>query len=634
MNLHLEDFKKYIFRKIYIIFTMLLLGVGLSVLALGEKFTFNNLLFNTFIIWCTITIFYLVYETINVCNIDEFNKNKKSSILIILFMIIALFSYYVYHLKTEKFIRFWDYIEYWKIAIVSGERLSNEIFNGIKEIVYSIYYNDHNEIPSLFIQSIFRFLKQGKLAYIFSIFMVYTTPLVILFGVLFSKFIKCKSNIDFNIKLIIALIIVTFSPGLNHPLLLGYIDIIGMVFILCIMIIIKDYDFSEFKLKNNILLGVLFLLLFICRRWYVYWIIGFFIAIGTSNVITEICINNDFQRFIKKIKNIFIFGFTLLIIVLLLFYPVIERIIKLDLAVAFSAYKNGGVLYEIKDLLISLGIIPTIIMFIGIAIGFYRKETREYSIMLFIIPIVAIIVFVRIQNMSLHHRYLVLPSFLLFQGIGIFGIIDLFKKINIRYIVAIILMMIYITNFVFSINSIKLGNLFTNSLIEPLNICSYDENIKIAKYIEDTYIETGEKTYILASSYIYNDGIIEGYYLPNMKMSQMLYHVNHIDLRDGFPLQFLEAKSLVVVTPEQYHMRAEDQRVIGILTNAVINVPEVAKHYELVSKWNSDENETIYYLKRISDFDSSAIDYLKNEFNKYYYNYPDLFENRLKSIYK
>ena len=61
MNLHLEDFKKYIFRKIYIIFTMLLLGVGLSVLALGEKFTFNNLLFNTFIIWCTITIFYLVY---------------------------------------------------------------------------------------------------------------------------------------------------------------------------------------------------------------------------------------------------------------------------------------------------------------------------------------------------------------------------------------------------------------------------------------------------------------------------------------------------------------------------------------------------------------------------------------------
>ena len=119
-----------------------------------------------------------------------------------------------------------------------------------------------------------------------------------------------------------------------------------------------------------------------------------------------------------------------------------------------------------------------------------------------------------------------------------------------------------------------------------------------------------------------------------MKMSQMLYHVNHIDLRDGFPLQFLEAKSLVVVTPEQYHMRAEDQRVIGILTNAVINVPEVAKHYELVSKWNSDENETIYYLKRISDFDSSAIDYLKNEFNKYYYNYPDLFENRLKSIYK
>ena len=198
MNLHLEDFKKYIFRKIYIIFTMLLLGVGLSVLALGEKFTFNNLLFNTFIIWCTMTIFYLVYETINVCNIDEFNKNKKSSILIILFMIIALFSYYVYHLKTEKFIRFWDYIEYWKIAIVSGERLSNEIFNGIKEIVYSIYYNDHNEIPSLFIQSIFRFLKQGKLAYIFSIFMVYTTPLVILFGVLFSKFIKYKSNIDFN----------------------------------------------------------------------------------------------------------------------------------------------------------------------------------------------------------------------------------------------------------------------------------------------------------------------------------------------------------------------------------------------------------------------------------------------------
>lgn len=86
------------------------------------------------------------------------------------------------------------------------------------------------------------------------------------------------------------MIIIIFLLGLNLLFLLGYLDIIGVVFILIILFIMNDYDFVESKFKNMVLIGILLILLFIFRRWYVYWIVGYFVVLIISIFIIDICI--------------------------------------------------------------------------------------------------------------------------------------------------------------------------------------------------------------------------------------------------------------------------------------------------------------------------------------------------------
>ena len=49
-----------------------------------------------------------------------------------------------------------------------------------------------------------------------------------------------------------------------------------------------------------------------------------------------------------------------------------------------------------------------------------------------------------------------------------------------------------------------------------------------------------------------------------------ILQTNDVDKRDGFPRQFLDATYLVVASPTQYHLRADDQRVIGVLVREVM----------------------------------------------------------------
>lgn len=629
------DIKKNICSKIFFTYTVinsLLLIILLAIKDFNEKY--NNIYFMVFSTWCTLLLFYLLYEIIK-DNYDQttyYNKQKVAVILIV--MIEMVLMYYLFYLGYEKFIRFWDYSCYWGIQIRNTNIFKESVIKGLQTLKNTIYYDEYNSFPTLFLHSIFSLTDKSKWGYILSVFFIYTIPIIVCYSKIFIHNINLGNHTSFYFKYIICMMIVIFCPAMHLPALLGYLDIIGLMFISMILVLIKDYEFSEINAKKMFLIGILLIMLFISRRWYAYWIVSFFISLGISYFITDVVINKQFKDYICRIKNIFIFGIIMLIIIILIFFPLLRRIIESNFTIAYSAYKSGGISYEISEFIKSLGIFPTSIMCFGIFGGVKRKESRNFSLQLVIIPIICIILFNSIQTMGIHHRYLLMASAMYFQGIGCITIIDFFKNNIKRNMVLLSLIIIYVCNFYVSITGKGTRYLFTNLDCKPVKMESYDQNYRMVNFVEDKFDETGEKTYILASSALYNEEIVSCYYMPDLRMQDMVYRTNCVDLRDGFPEQFLTAKYVIVVDPIQYHLRPEDQRTIGILASALLNESLINKHYSIEKVEYGNLGEKIYYFKQESELDNEALEYFVKEFNKYYKEYSDLFEDRIIKYFK
>lgn len=442
------DIKKNICSKIFFTYTVinsLLLIILLAIKDFNEKY--NNIYFMVFSTWCTLLLFYLLYEIIK-DNYDQttyYNKQKVAVILIV--MIEMVLMYYLFYLGYEKFIRFWDYSCYWGIQIRNTNIFKESVIKGLQTLKNTIYYDEYNSFPTLFLHSIFSLTDKSKWGYILSVFFIYTIPIIVCYSKIFIHNINLGNHTSFYFKYIICMMIVIFCPAMHLPALLGYLDIIGLMFISMILVLIKDYEFSEINAKKMFLIGILLIMLFISRRWYAYWIVSFFISLGISYFITDVVINKQFKDYICRIKNIFIFGIIMLIIIILIFFPLLRRIIESNFTIAYSAYKSGGISYEISEFIKSLGIFPTSIMCFGIFGGVKRKESRNFSLQLVIIPIICIILFNSIQTMGIHHRYLLMASAMYFQGIGCITIIDFFKNNIKRNMVLLSLIIIYVCNF-------------------------------------------------------------------------------------------------------------------------------------------------------------------------------------------
>ena len=128
--------------------------------------------------------------------------------------------------------------------------------------------------------------------------------------------------------------------------------------------------------------------------------------------------------------------------------------------------------------------------------------------------------------------------------------------------------------------------------------------------------------YVLASSMILNSNIVENACKlgprPRFFCDRILT-TNHVDKRDGFPRQFLHAHYLVVTSPTQYHLRAEDQRVIGVLARKVMEGHGIgAAFHRLPGEFKLDNGVTAWVFEKIRPFERTDLNALADEFAGYY----------------
>jgi hypothetical protein len=93
----------------------------------------------------------------------------------------------------------------------------------------------------------------------------------------------------------------------------------------------------------------------------------------------------------------------------------------------------------------------------------------------------------------------------------------------------------------------------------------------------------GGPVYVLASSGILNSALLWDANLSldtHYQVTGRILRTADVDQRDGFPSQLLNAEYVLVAVPIQYHLRPEDQQMVGLPAEALLMRRNIGNAFE------------------------------------------------------
>ncbi|WP_217560478.1 hypothetical protein [Paenibacillus sp. GbtcB18] len=558
------------------------------------------------------------------------NANKLTNLFFILSLVsnLLVFSF----VQREKFIYFWDFSAYWNSTILFSDLYFNNFTQAVKQVYISILNDDYNVVPILPIMFIFKLSGGSYESFVLSILNLYILPFIILFTLFMIK----AFNIGSHKGHIFLLMGICFFPALLSPLLSGYLDSIGLLFIGLLLVILYNKKQEELSLKDILLLSFLLIALALSRRWYSYWVVGFFSAIFIAEVLKLLFIKTYlFKNFIRTISKFFYVGIFCVLILAVFFNGFLVRTISNNYSYAYSAYKLGGVMEIFEGLIRYHGFFYFILILIGFVFGVTNHKFRYISTVLGIQAVVVFILFTRVQSFAIHHYYLFTATFLFFFCLGCYFIVNLLKQSTIKSILAVIILGLVYLNFsnafISSSNSGKLlgkaSIIYGNYKLYPRVRDDIPQLTDLTRYLNELTVNTSKRVYVLSSSGILNDDIIRKLEMPEkLDALPSMFVTHHVDKRDGFPEEIFESEYLVVADPIQYHLRPEDQQVIGIISSSLLNQDIFGKNYKVLKEFSLSNQVKAKVFQRQTELNAETKGYVKDLFKQQYANDPLFFK--------
>ena len=354
------------------------------------------------------------------------HKNRlAAAILALVFPLLVWFV--ARHVQQEHFIYYWDYSQYHDYYRELGSRFVVSPFRALVYVIQSVRDRDYNLLPALFLMPFRLSFGPGRLSYILSLTFTYALPSVALFPLVVNKFrgtAGARSEFDFAGLTLISILSLALLPQLWSPLLLGYVDIGGLLIIFAVFYLYFRTDFlkQSYGSLASIALFLSFLILF--RRWYAYWVVGFFAAVAASEGLRLLQDAERRAKWMLLARNAAFLGGVSVLFTYLVATPIARRMLQTDYRDIYSAYRSSHVFAEnCKALVGHFGLLTLALAAIGILFSLMDGNRRWLVYFLGVQFAVAFALFTRTQNFVVHagtdefggqHFYWALPTIALF----------------------------------------------------------------------------------------------------------------------------------------------------------------------------------------------------------------------------
>lgn len=578
----------------------------------------NQISFFCISLFINVFLVHIIHLSKNVLKIKWTKKEK----IIISIAILFIYLFYFISLISRNFIYYWDYACYYNIQIETIDRFKEGLFSGIRSLVSSTWGGEYGNFLSFIVQAPFSLTTKTPNAYVGSCIFLFSPYIVLSLSILLKKLIlilkETKKEIIFGITLLAFILF----PLIYSTSIYGQPDLFGLFFAFIIVALTIKYDFKKLEYERLVLLFFTTYMLFICRRWYIYWVISYYAIYGISLIYNTI---RDKKNRVKKIQHILSYVTICALIFLVTLFPLLKNIIINDYANHYVFYAAGGFFKELEYQVGHLGIVMAIVAGVGLIIGIIEKKYRTLAISSIVQILIIVFLFTRIQTMGLHHSLTLVPAYL-----SLFFILIAFistKKIKkILYPCLVLIMSLNFTMAIVGTNS----KLFTDAKISV----PYREDKKqvgeVVKWLESNLNEKNN-AYMITHNNTYNPDIFRNYHMPDKTIKEHLPYGSSIIGTHKFPIELFTAK--YVITNYPFEKTSVDEKYEKVFEELVSQ-----KKYALVKDFDMKNGYHTLIYERVKDVDKDEVNLYEEALEEESLVFPELYKDILeyykKTLYK
>ena len=554
-------------------------------------------------------------------------------ILLICFFALGMTAVAVFWIHEDRYVYFWDQAGYWMKSVGRARHMAG---HGAGEVLLSLVRSINEEDYNDFLPTVIAFplLAFGfsYQTYVLVNFLVFQIPVSLLMALAAGKTVQApaeKKARFFVLAFFLALII----PINYYAIFRGYIDTGFLLFAGTAAWLLTDYDFGKVSVVRDLFLALLFVLTWICRRYTVFLLIGFVAFLLVKAVFALVRKPSDRK---KVLLNFLIIGGVSLGILLLFFRDFFLHALLTDYGSMYSAY-DAPLKSKISGVVHTCGLLLCIVCILGDILCLLRKDWEDAACWTAML-VTETAVFWRTQAMGTQHMMiLTLPVYMLCMKC--FGLPEpeegggRSRRGYAELAVGLLCAACFLYNFMAAF--IPKASFLPGELCADRYTALQRDDIPVlrsmAEDLNELTEDRDEDIYVAASGVILNSGILSNLNLPEIgKAVPRLLPTHDVDLRDGFPTDFLTAGYVVAAEPAETHL-ASGQEVVSWLSQSVQDETScIGKHYTLIREYELDGGVRAKVYQKTGEYAEEDLQTIRDHYAALYPGQEELFAEQIR----
>jgi hypothetical protein len=543
-------------------------------------------------------------------------------------VILALIIYASWFVQTERTLYYADYMTYWSYSSNFARLVMDHPFVALRALAHSVANNDVNLLPAAPISAVMVLCGSSRLVYVLTVLALYGLATAVMLLVALGRLGSVRPTW-------IAPLALLLLPTLWRAVFLGYLGIGGVALALAVIALVVVHPQPGSRAKEMALAGFLLALLVIFRRWYGVWALAIVIVVGLDSLWSYWRSSaTGGERIRESFTGPLVLGCSAGATMLILAAPITFRRVVTEYAVRYEAYSLGSVADRWAMAVRHFGWLELVVVAGSAAVLMSSSELRRLGVLLSLQLVLSYSIMVSIQDHGAHHWYLYYPQALLLVGLAI-GYLMSSLSARARTVTASLLTVTgaSITLVVFcpsaAVFSEPLGRLFPADRIQPRVRDDLTEVRRLLAYLDRGLEQRPRGIYVIASSELLSDTVLgfANFSLgTDFRSPNKIFGSAHVDRQHGFPRALLMADTVVVADPVQYHLRPEDQRVVGFPAASFIEGTDVALAYRRSPEtFELDGGVRALVFERVRPIASDEVEELSARLRDAYPDRPDIY---------
>lgn len=555
------------------------------------------------------------------------------------------FVFFLFIVLQNRYVYFWDYSTYWKGSYETMQSLYREPFQTLAQVYRSILQDDYNQLLPLFIALPLRLFGYTFVRYTAMNYIFFLVPVWFILLCTVKKIAQTSgwgTSKSGSLPTVVTLTMLLTFSGFYVATFRGYIDVACLLPASISILLFVDHDPCSFQRKNlvrDVAISINLLLTFLFRRYFAYFVVGYIVAYCGYAVCKIVTAGKTQKKAsaIAAVQNLMVIGGIAMAILLVFFRQLVFRVLATNYAAQYVAY-NASMKDKLNALAGSFGQVCLLIALVGVVLGVVFGTQRKMTLFLLIGAVTSCALFFRVQNMGCQHIYIVAVPLFLLTMIGIGGLYALIKN-RVRLLLPGVALLLSVLSFAYGFFPACRATLqpyakYFVSAYSPLQRNDIPALWELATYLNQISAQDDQSVYVLASGMVLNSSILACLDLPEQENAvHNLFTTADVDLRDGFPVDFLQADIVVTTDPIELHLAEGTQEVVRYLAEQVMDPSSpVGRHFEKLDQvFLLDNGVNVYLYKKTSDFERSDLESIAAYFDTLYPEQKEMFSDRILS---